>query len=152
MEMFKEPTPRRHFRKPWVGAVFEIFRKVFDAKSFTMEQEKRFKDLFDRAQDEDAALEAIDLMFQEGVRYPTGRELREAIERTTVRRTPPDRGTDVREDLGYQGEEGYDPSYGYEDPMRWKGPSISFHDWLATQDEEMQARVRRVFPSLRIEP
>lgn len=147
--MFKDEKPKRHFRKPWVGAVFEIFRKVFDAKPFTMEQEKRFKDLLDRAADEDAALEAIDLMFQEGVRYPTGRDLREAVERVALRRKVPDRGTDVREDLGYQGSDDYDPARGYEDPMRWKGPAIGFRDWLATQDPEMQARVKRVFPSLK---
>ena len=149
MEMFKEPTKPKTFRKPWVPAVFEIFRKVFDAKPFTMEQEKRFKDLLDRASSEEVALDAVDLMFHEGVRFPTGRELLEAIERVEIRTKVPDRGTDVREDLGYAGDD-YDPARGYDDPMRWRGPSISFRDWLLTQDDEMKARVKRVFPSMTI--
>jgi hypothetical protein len=30
------------------------------------------------------------------------------------------------------------------------GPWISFHDWYMLQDADMQARVKRVFPSLKV--
>lgn len=141
---------RRQDATAWVGNVYRIFTKVFTAKTFTIEQEKRFKDLFARALSEDAALDAIDLMFREGVTYPTGRDLREAVERVNLRTSVPDRGSEIREDLGYQGDD-YDPSRGYADPLRWRGPSLSFREWFLQQDDAMKLRAQRVFPSLRIE-
>jgi len=71
--------------QPWVAGVFRIFAKVFNAAPISIEQEKRFKDLFNRASTEAVALDAVDLMFQEGVRYPTGKDLREAIDRIHLR-------------------------------------------------------------------
>jgi hypothetical protein len=71
--------------EPWVPGVFETFRKVFDAGKFNREQEKRLKVQLGRARDEAVALDAIDLMFNEGVRYPNGRDVREAIDRIHLR-------------------------------------------------------------------
>ena len=34
---------------------------------------------------------------------------------------------------------------------RWRGPPTPFHAWFMTQEADMQARVRRVFPSLKVE-
>ena len=111
----------------WVPSVFEIFRKVFNAGTFTLEQEKRLKAVFNRAPTEDIALEAIDLIYGEGVRYPTAKELRDAIDRTYQRVT-------------------------MQAPMDYgSGPYVTFRDWYAAQDADMQARVRRVFPSLKVE-
>ena len=141
-------SSRRKDSTAWVGNVYRIFTKVFSAKPFTIEQEKRFKDLFSQARSEDNALDAIDLMFREGVTYPTGRDLREAVERVNLRTAEPERPAEVREDIGYG--DGYDPLRGYEDPMRYRGPSISFRDWFLQQDDEMKARVKRVFPSMTI--
>lgn len=120
-------TEGRRTGQPWTPRVYDTFRKVFNAKPFTLEQEKRIKGLFDRAPSEDAAFEAIDLMYQEGVVYPTGRDVREAIERVGLK---------------YALHEWAEPG---------SGPWISFRDWYAVQDDEMKARVLRVFPSLKPE-
>ena len=109
---------------PWTAGVFETFRKVFNAAAFTLEQEKRLKRELGRARTLEDALDAIDLLYAEDVRYPMGGDVRRAVERVNRR----------AED---QRELDYGP-----------GPFISFRDWYATQDAEMQARVRRVFPSL----
>ena len=111
---------------PWVAGAFRIFAKVFNAKPITLEQEKMYKAVLSRAFDEDVALAAIDLMFQEGDTYPTGKRLREAIDRVNMRTllhapkepTPTD--------------------------------AVTFREWYAVQDPDMQARVRRVFPSLKV--
>ena len=131
--------------------VFETFRKVFAPARFNQEHEKRLKRTLGRARDADAALDAIDLIYNEGERYPTAYHLRMAIERVNARLELQAERTDSHEELGYGAGDDYDPAYGYEDPMRWRGPAVSFREWYAAQDAEMQARVRRVFPSLRVE-
>jgi len=112
----------------WVPATFEIFRRVFAPAKFNQEHEKRLKRLLGRARTVDVALDAIDLMYNEEVRYPQGYELRQAIDRMNLKydnETP-------RESIGYQ------------------GPYVSFHEWYAAQDDDMKNRVRRVFPSLEV--
>jgi len=113
--------------KDEAAEVMVIIRKVFTASTITLEQEKRMLVLLRRAVSKDAALEAVDLMYNEGVRYPDGRDLRLAIERVN------------------QQHELARPR------LDQPGPWISFADWYALQDPRMQARVRRVFPSLNIE-
>ena len=120
----------------WVAAVFETFRKVFAPARFNQEQEKRLKAAFARADSERAALDAIDLIYNEGERYPLGFHVKEAVDRVNLRE---------------RSQQPYDPSAeasSYVPPER--GPFLSFRDWYDTQDAEMQARVRRVFPSLKI--
>lgn len=78
-------SKEREPKTEWIGRTFEIFRKVFNAAPFTLEQEKRFKDILRRAASEEVAFDAIDLMFNEGVRYPTGYDLRTAIDRVHQR-------------------------------------------------------------------
>lgn len=65
----------------WVPRTFETLRKVFSPAKFNQEHEKRFKGVLRRAASEDVALAAIERMWLEGVRYPTGYDLRLAIDR-----------------------------------------------------------------------
>jgi hypothetical protein len=71
--------------KDWVPDAYRILAKVFNAKPFTIEQEKRLKAVLNRAQSKDAALEAVDLMWNEGVTYPSGFHLRSALDRVHMR-------------------------------------------------------------------
>lgn len=128
--------------------MFETFRKVFAPARFNQEHEKRIKTAFGRARDEAAALDAIDLIYNEGERYPTAYHVRMAVERVNGRVDFQRREMDTREEIGYVGAD-YDPARGFDDPMRWRGPALSFADWLATQDDEMKERVQRVAPSLK---
>jgi hypothetical protein len=92
--------------QPWVANVYRIFAKVFNAAPISLEQEKRFKGLFNRAQSDKVALDAVDLMFQEGVRYPTGKDLREAIDRIHLRlasQRPLNQDTDDWQDPDWRG-------------------------------------------------
>jgi hypothetical protein len=112
--------------KEAAARVMVIIRKVFPASGITLEQEKRFLPLIRKAQSEDAALEAIDVMFAEGVRYPTGFDYRTALDRIHQKRA-------LQEHLAPVPE------------------GITFTAWYTAQDDDMKARVRRVFPSLKVE-
>lgn len=107
--------------------VMVTIRKVFTASTITIDQEKKFLAVLRRASSVKVADDAVDRMWNEGVKYPDGRDLRlalEAEERKTADQAPLDYGP---------------------------GPFITFRDWFALQDQAMQDRVRRVFPGLRVE-
>ena len=50
--------------------VMVIIRKLFTAGTITLEQEKRLLTYIRRAQTEDAAFDAVDLMYAEGSAFP----------------------------------------------------------------------------------
>lgn len=62
------------------AAVMNVIRKVFTAATITIEQEKRILSTLSKASTKDVALDAVDRMWNEGVRYPTGLDIRNAID------------------------------------------------------------------------
>jgi hypothetical protein len=134
-----QPRQERSAPYPaWVPRVYDIFCKIFDAQTFNREKEKRIKAALGHAMDEDAALEAIERVWNQNVRYPMGGAIRAAVDHVNLRRMQ---------------AQPYDPENPDDSDFvpPPKGPFVSFRDWFDSQDAAMQARVRRVFPSLKVE-
>lgn len=106
--------------------VMVLIRKMFTGSTITLEQEKAMLRQIKKAATDDAAFEAVDMMANEGVRYPMPYDFRTRLERIHQR-------------------------IGLEAHLEVGPPGVTFREWYAAQDADMQARVRRVFPSLKVQ-
>lgn len=110
--------------KDEAAAVFTILRKIWPHAKMTLEQEKRFRPVIQKAATHEAALDILQAMYEGGVQFPTPYDF-ESYRKAALR--------------AVQAEF-----------LEAPGPYITFRDWYELQDPEMQARVRKVFPSLKI--
>lgn len=129
----------------WVPGVYVTFRKVFHQATVTLEEEKRFKAAFNRASTEGVVLDAIDMMWNEGVRYPTGLDVRMAIERVERRlasQRPLPQDTDHWDDPEWRGIPSCCPG---------SFDEIGFsHWWHHHANEQSKAEARRAASGLEV--